>query len=483
MIHGFGACGSLDELGNYSHGHYSLDVGYVSRASRAMPHLAAFPVTAVHDVFDGYSHLVDLDMPPVTTPSDWAFDGLYRWNKAIFFGDLKRYSISGNWHLGIGGWIYKSPAGLLWHMLAVRPDSATLLIKTKPLSQSTAGTFETLVTIDLSNYAVGDRFFVNFDPKCSGRAAIQCHAVYGEFMTPWLEYCFETTVTGGDHLNDLPVVAYEKTVDILDNAKNGMTQGVFYSGALQRGPSISLTYEDNTTTGPGPNYYVTGNYFYTYTPVYTNMVGEYSYRSVKVERVFAIAYKKTGERSVFAYRNRTDLFFPGLEVVSVNGHTTVYWDGTTSFNYPTSTEPPEPPTMNLRKTSISTKALDLLVDGVPVVTFKQETDNTCYGIQTCTAGPVQDNTVLPAGGATVSGDAQLASGVWLWNEGTTRIQMLTPNSFGIMAEVSSAWKIYAWASADFNGKPGVLTPDQLTAKKFSFDPESGQYSRRIIKWF
>lgn len=480
MIHGFGACGSLDELGNYSHGHYSLDVGYVSRAARAMPHLAAFPVTAVHDVFDGYSHLVDLDMPPVTTPSDWAFDGLYRWNKAIFFGDLKRYSISGNWHLGIGGWIYKSPAGLLWHMLAVRPDSATLLIQAKPLSQSTSGTFETLVTIDLSNYAVGDRFFVNFDPKCSGRAAIQCHAVYGEFMTPWLEYCFETTVTGGDHLNDLPVVAYEKTVDILDNAKNGMTQGVFYSGALQKKPYVSSTVsEDNTTTGPAPNYFVTGNIVTSYTPYYQDQPGEYSLRSTKVERVFAIAYKKTGARAVFSYRNRTDLFFPGLEVVTINGDTTNYWDGTTTINYPTSSS--ATPTMNLRRITVSTKALDLLVNDVTIVTFKQETDTTKYETKIVNTGPVNETTMT--GATVVTGDAQLASGVWLWDEGTTRIQMLTPNSFGIMAEVSSAWKIYAWASADFNGKPGVLTPDQLTAKKFSFDPESGQYSRRIIKWF
>lgn len=480
IIHGFGACGSFDEIGNYSHGHYSLDAGYVSRAAYAMPHLAAFPVTEVHDVFDGYSHLVDLEMPAIATPNAWATAGLFRWNKAIFFGDLKRYSISGNWHLGIGGWIYKSPAGLLWHMLAVRPDSSTLLIQTKPLSQSTAGTFTTLVTIDISGYQVGDRFFVNFDPKCSGRAAIQCHAQYGEFMTPWLEYCFETTITGGDLLTSLPVVAYQKTFDILDNAKNGMTQGLFYSGALQRTPSITSSYVDNTTTGPPPNYFVTGDYFYTYTAGYANIAGEYSNRSNKIERVFAIAYKKTGQRSVFAYRNRTDLFFPGLEVVSVNGNKTVYWDGTTTINFPTSQT--ANPTMNLRKVQINTKALDLLVDGVAIVTFKQETDNTRTSVQTVTTGPVQDNTT-PPGPAPVTGDSQLASGVWLWDEGSTRIQMLTPNSFGIMAEISNAWKIYAWASADFSGKPGVLTPDQLTAKKFSFDPESGQYNRRIIKWF
>jgi len=41
----------------------------------------------------------------------------------------------------------------------------------------------------------------------------------------------------------------------------------------------------------------------------------------------------------------------------------------------------------------------------------------------------------------------------------------------------------AWASADYGGTIAATAPDILSGVKFSFDPETGSYNRRIVKWF
>jgi hypothetical protein len=43
--------------------------------------------------------------------------------------------------------------------------------------------------------------------------------------------------------------------------------------------------------------------------------------------------------------------------------------------------------------------------------------------------------------------------------------------------------MFAWASADYGGTIAATAPDILSGVKFSFDPETGSYNRRIVKWF
>ena len=90
---------------------------------------------------------------------------------------------------------------------------------------------------------------------------------------------------------------------------------------------------------------------------------------------------------------------------------------------------------------------------------------------------------LQAGTQTITGGGQQTSGVWVQDDPATLIDMLTPNSCCIYKLSSGNAMMFAWASADYGGTIAATAPDILSGVKFSFDPETGSYNRRIVKWF
>jgi hypothetical protein len=110
--------------------------------------------------------------------------------------------------------------------------------------------------------------------------------------------------------------------------------------------------------------------------------------------------------------------------------------------------------------------LQLTRDGVPVAGYVRRID--------------YDNL---AGTQTITGGGQQTSGVWVQDDPATIIDMLTPNSCCIYKLSSGNANMFAWASADYGGTIAATAPDILSGVKFSFDPETGSYNRRIVKWF
>jgi hypothetical protein len=453
---------ALDSFGNFSHGSYSLDVGYKSRTNYSMPHLSSWTAATTHDDKDGFAHLVDLGMPVVTTPTAFETQGYFMWNKAILFGEQKRYSIMSGFNFGIGGWLYKAPLGNVWHMLATRPDASTLKIEARKINNSlTPTSLVQVLTIDISGYDWGTTFFVNFDPKGSGRAAIHVHSGTGAFGSPWVNYIFEMTVADGDDPS-LPTV----TATLAYDGTSSVTTQVTWTGPL----TLINTGNFNKTTISEPTPLYGGPYIGVAeqswdSVIYTTDNSEPNLKANETIRVLAIAYKKDGTRITLGLRQAVETYIPysGGHVLSITGNYIATYDGTTVIQNPITTTWPVIVSENKWWRYYK---LELTRDGVAVAAFAKtiEYEGT----------PMTETT---------SGTGQQSNGVWLQDDPSVLIDLLTTNSACIFKLASGNASMFAWASADFSGVLPAATPDLLSGKKFSFDPESGSYNRRIVKWF
>jgi hypothetical protein len=464
LIEEFGDPRELEDVGNFSHGSYSLDTGYTSRAGYAMPYLSSWAAATTHGDSDGFAHLVDLGMPAVTRPATGEADGYYVWEKAILFGETKRYSIMSGFSLGIGAWIYKAPGGNVWQLLASRPSAATLIIEARKLNNSTVPTsLATVLSINISAYDWGQTFFVNFDPKGSGRAAIHVHSAVGSYGGPWIEYVFETTVTGGDDPT-LPTVTATLTFDKNTCAVTRYTE----SAALMKrfaGLNNGTTISTPTLYNGGPNYIGVAEESWdsAINSCYTT-VGVAAVRTNETIRTLGVVYKKDGTRAVLGMREASETHQPyEQQVLSITGHLIETYDGTTTLGHPISQTWPVVVT---ESKFWRLRFLQLTRDGVPVAGYVRRID--------------YDNL---AGTQTITGGGQQTSGVWVQDDPATIIDMLTPNSCCIYKLSSGNANMFAWASADYGGTIAATAPDILSGVKFSFDPETGSYNRRIVKWF
>lgn len=459
MIEEFGDPRELEDVGNFSHGSYSLDTGYTSRAGYAMPYLSSWADATTHGATDGFAHLVDLGMPAVTRPATGEADGYYVWEKAILFGETKRYSIMSGYNFGIGGWLYKAPAGNVWHLLATRPDASTLKIEARKLNNSgTPTSLAQVLTVDISSYDWGTSFFVNFDPKGSGRAAVHVHSGTGAFVSPWVHYIFEMTVSGGDDPS-LPTV----TATLAYDGSSSVTTRVTWTGPLELIEDIAYTtISEPALYNGGPNYIgVAEQSCAIATTTGTNP----NLKTNETIRVLAIAYKKDGTRIVIGLRQAVETYSPylGGHIISVTGNLVSTYDGTTSLGYPVSQV--WPVVVGENKFWRYYK-LELTRDGVAVAGFAQTIEHDSL-----------------ANTDTITGTGQQTGGVWLQDDPSVLIDLLTPNSACIFKKPSADAYLFAWASADFGGTLAATAPDLLSGKKFCFDPETGSYNRRIVKWF
>jgi hypothetical protein len=461
VIEEFGDPRELEDVGNFSHGSYSLDTGYTSRAGYAMPHLSTWPAATTHGNTDGFAHLVDLGMPVITRPATAEADGYYVWEKAVLFGEDKRYSIMSGFNFGIGAWLYKAPGGNVWQMLATRPDASTLKIEARKLNNSTAPTsLVQVLAINISAYDWGNTFFVNFDPKGSGRAAIHVHSAVGSYSGPWIEYIFETTVTGGDDPT-LPTVTAALTYDENNCAVTRYTESAAqmqrFTGAYNR-----TTISAPTLYNGGPNYIGTAEESWD-SAIYTT-VGVAEVRTNETIRTVGVVYKKDGTRVTLGLREASETHQPfEQQVLSITGHLLGIYDGTTTLGYPVSQTWP---VVVIESKYWRLRFLQLTRDGVPVSGYVRRID--------------YDNL---AGTQTITGGGQQTSGTWVQDDPATIIDMLTPNSCCIYKLSSGNANLFAWASADYGGTLAATAPDLLSGVRFSFDPETGSYNRRIVKWF
>ncbi|MBP9803897.1 MAG: hypothetical protein KBE22_03180 [Candidatus Accumulibacter sp.] len=461
MIEELGGPQELDDVGNFSHGSYSLDVGYKSRAGYSMSYLSTWTAATTHGDTDGFAHLVDLGMPAVTRPADGDTDGYYKWNKAVLFGEQKRYSIMSGFNFGIGGWIYKASGGNVWQLLASRPSASALIIEARKLNNSlTTTTLTQVLSIDISAYAWGDTFFVNFDPKGSGRAAIHVHGATGSFGSPWIEYVFETTVTDGDDPS-LPTV----TATLTYTASNcSVTQTTDSAAQMQRftGSYNKTVISVPTLYNGGPNYIGVAEESWD-SPIYTT-VGVSEVHTVETLRAMAVTYKKDGTRVVIGFRSASERHIPyETEIISITGHLVETYDGTTTLGYPVSQVFP---VVVGQSVYWDLDILKITRDGVAASGYERRTDfDTVANTQT------------------VSGTGQQSNGVWIQDDAGTKINLLTPNSCCIYKVASGNASMFAWASAEFGGTLSATAPDLLSGLKFCFDPESGSYNRRVVKWF
>lgn len=461
MIEEFGNPQELEDVGNFSHGHYSLDTGYESRGGYAMSYLSTWTAATTHDPKDGYAHLVDLGMPPVTRPATEDPLGYYKWEKAVLFGEQKRYSIMSGFNFGIGGWLYKAPLGNVWHMLATRPDASTLKIEARKLNNSlTPTSLVQVLTIDISAYDVGDTFFVNFDPKGSGRAAIHVHSGTGLFNSPWIQYVFETTITGGDDPS-LPTVTATLTYDgassVVTRYVESTAQSLRFTGSYNK-----TVISTPTLYMGGPNYIGVAEESWD-SPIYATY-GVAAERTSETIKVLCVAYQKDGTRVTLGLRQATETHQPyEQEVTSISGHLVETYDGTTPLGYPVTQVWP---TVVQESVFWRLYKLDLTRNGSAVSGFTRRID--------------YDNV---ANTQTISGTGQQTNGVWIQDDPATLIDLLTTNSCCIYKMASANANMFAWASADFGGTLAATAPDLLSGVKFSFDPETGSYNRRIVKWF
>jgi hypothetical protein len=460
LIEEFGDPRELEDVGNFSHGSYSLDTGYTSRAGYAMPYLSSLAAATTHGATDGFAHLVDLGMPAVARPETGEADGYYKWEKAILFGETKRYSIMSEFSLGIGAWIYKAPGGNVWQLLASRPTSATLIIEARKLNNSKVPTsLVQVLSINISAYAWGLTFFVNFDPKGSGRAAIHVHSAVGSYGGPWIEYVFETTVTGGN-ARTLPFVTATLTFDKNTCAVTRYTE----SAALMKrfAGYARTTISAPTLYNGGPYYIGVAEESWDYAGYTT--VGVAEVRTNETIRTLGVVYKKDGTRAVLGMREASETHQPfEQQVLSITGHYIATYDGTTTLGYPISQTWP---VIVAESKFWRLRILQLTRDGVPISGYVRRID--------------YDNL---AGTQTITGGGQQANGVWIQDDPATIIDMLTPNSCCIYKLSSGNANMFAWASADYGGTIAATAPDILSGVKFSFDPETGSYNRRIVKWF
>lgn len=472
LIEGFTAPGEFNEVGNFSHGSYSLDVGYRSRTNKAMAYLADWPAAMAHGDHDGWAHLVDLGAPAVTTPPAWDNAGLHKWHKAIFFGEEKRYSVMSGWSLGVGGWIYKAPQGDVWHLLASRPDAATLRVETKRLMHGT-NQFSQVASVDISAFNYGSTFFVNFDPTGSGRAAIHCHAQTGALNSPWIEYVFEATVSGGDD-GALPSVVLARTFNAADCV---VTELVESSAPALRWDGLWNTQVLSEATTSFPSGTMNGVYEVEYlSPIYSDNVGVQTWRSNETRRALAVVYKKSGQRAVLGLRQASEFHHNDGYVTQV-----LSWSGTLKRVYDGSGNQPVEsylPAINWERRHRLLSKVELTLDGVKVAGFERREEVVTSYLDDISAA----NQVVGSS-TTISGSGQQANGVWLQDEPSLTIDLLTPNSACLFKLVASNVNLFAWASADFAQTLSATAPDALDRKRFSFDPETGQYDRRIVQWF
>lgn len=192
------------DFGNWWHGSWTYGVGFKNRAGATL-----------NDGYNGFSgtnvavvgtdaHLVDLEMPALTTPAAEIALGLERLNKAVLFGAHKYYAMGGSFTFGAGGWPYQASDGAVWHMKADLITTTNLGIYARRLNNAGVGDWTLLEEITVpyeSGYGgvtpvYGSEPRVNFDPM--GGAAAAAHSwFYWGTTRQTVCYIAEIALSGG----------------------------------------------------------------------------------------------------------------------------------------------------------------------------------------------------------------------------------------------------------------------------------------------
>lgn len=275
-------------FGNWWHGSYRTGEGFFSRSGVAQAILNASSVANTQKSVVGRdAHLVDFDRPAVETPAAEAAIGMERWNKAILYGKEKYYSILGTFKLGVGGWPYRAPDGIVWHLQARFFSPGTVIVFGNVLRSDitvpTVQIAEIEVPIEDTNpvwswqsfVGLTSSLMVNFNPKGGAQAA--AHR-YSPYQVPLWVVEFE--VSGGSATTP-PTISAEVTFDRASASENTIGAPVVYVDDTLINPNTGETY-----TWPDQ---------FVYPPVPVNQNAEgYNVNA----QVLGVVYNAAGERCV-----------------------------------------------------------------------------------------------------------------------------------------------------------------------------------------
>ena len=464
--------GAVEAIGNWLHGSWKTGVGFRNRAGAAFDaSVLGVNETTYVTVQGNDAHLVDFDMPVVTTPAAEIALGLERWNKAILYGLEKYYSIRSARAFGRGGWPYKAPDGSVWRMLATASANLVTISATR-LRDDFAGTMTVIGTFAVPD-PQGRAIWVNFSPKGGNKAAV--HADIGYAGLNYVKYVLEVELTGGN-AGALPAVTGSVTID--ETNRWSGTEG--YEDITPVPVYVDTAYSESATTTDGNYWYMTRTF----------QVASYANESPGSEAinnaVFAITYAADGTRNVLSYY----LSSGQKRIVSdfTTNHVTSYrapynqpgwWDATSTSG-----------TTTYKAVRTVWDKFEFRRNGVTVcqllIEASEGTGLDGYVTIDYTSIPTWGNTSYVAIPEVKIGNGWDASGNSIFaGMNSIDVEMTAGNAVCLIGRAYQLTRVAMYIGADFQGvrTHGNLADYATDAPRIAFNPVTGEFDPLTIRYF
>jgi hypothetical protein len=464
----------ISAFGNWWHGSVSTANQFKNRAGMTL--LSGtngfLPNTDALNANGSDAHLVDFDLPTLTTPTDDIAIGLERLNKAILFGGQKFYSICGIFQFGSGGWPYRAPDGSVWHMEAEKISSGQLGIYAKRLRNHAGGTRSLVLELAVPHYSsvhgeapVG--VAVNFSPKGGDKAAV--HSWFSTHPTTIVCFIAELVVTGGDN-NSLPSVSGSVTHD-LSSALIESVLGDFVTYSTK-----GVVWVPHPTPPVDGGYYTSrvpdgSSYIYTVEFTVADISSDTTKRAWINHYICAVVYGREGGRQELSWRSEEILLNWHCYDASTTGTYVWYGDGR---------DPVDTQVASLSFKEVRTTTLRLMRDSAVVASLNKT--QVSYRSQSKASGadygPVVDGAVEWSGNAYDPSH----SDYFVTDLNAIYFEMAASNILQVRGTNGANNILLEYIGPDVAGERGVGNVTTL-GSAVAIDPITGTFDSQIKRYF